>query len=98
MKEKEVYAYVAEHCKYCALCGSSWNLHIHHIEYRSEGGVTDFYNLIRLCELCHMKVHSNKRLWQPRLHKILNTIIIYECHYEPEIVNYVLEHDYKVRT
>lgn len=93
MKEKDIYAYVADHCPFCALCGTAWRLHIHHIEYRSEGGVTDFYNLIRLCENCHTMVHSNKRVWQPRLHKILKTIVIYECHYSQEIVNYVLEHD-----
>lgn len=91
MKEKEIYTYIAEHCPYCALCGSSWRLHIHHILYRSEGGPTTLWNLIRLCENCHIKVHSNKRIWQPRLQKILREIIIYECHYDQNFIEEILQ-------
>ena len=72
MTEKEIYAYVAEHCPYCALCGCSWNLHIHH--------------LIRLCEHCHLYVvHANMKLWMPRLQHILEEIIIIECHYDIQL-------------
>ena len=63
MTEKQIYEYIVEHCPYCALCGSTQNLHIHHILYRSEGGPTSLWNLIRLCEKCHTKVHSSKRYW-----------------------------------
>lgn len=83
MKEKEIYAYVVEHCKYCALCGSSWNLHIHHIIPRSKGGATSLHNLIRLCERCHLYiVHSNMKKWTPRLQSLLENVIIIECHYD----------------
>ncbi len=92
MKDKDVYNYITEHCKYCALCGSTWNLHRHHIIYRSEGGPTDYWNIIILCEHCHMMVHSNKRYWQKKLIQILTNIIIYECHYNKEIRDYVLNH------
>lgn len=86
MKEKEVYAYVAEHCPYCALCGSSWNLHIHHIVPRSQGGGTNLHNLIRLCEHCHLYVvHANMKKWVPRLQRILNEVIVKECHYDKEL-------------
>lgn len=86
MTEKEIYAYVAEHCPYCALCGSSWNLHIHHIIPRSRGGTTTLDNLIRLCEHCHLYVvHANMKLWMPRLQHILEEIIIIECHYDIQL-------------
>ena len=93
-KEKEIYAYVAEHQPYCILCGSSNSLHIHHILYRSEGGLTSYDNLIRLCENCHIMVHSNKRVWQHRLQKILREVVIYECNYDQEIIGEILNTPY----
>lgn len=95
MKEKEVYEYVVEHCNYCAVCGSTWRLHNHHIEYRSEGGPTTLWNIIRLCEKCHIMVHSNKRVWQPRLKNILAKIVIYECHYDRKFIDDILLHTNK---
>ena len=67
MTEKEVYKQIVEKEPYCQLCGSCYELHIHHIYYRSQGGLTIPENLIRLCGRCHRLVHSNKKLWQPRL-------------------------------
>lgn len=87
MKEKDIYGYVADHCPYCILCGSAWNLHIHHILYRSEGGPTELWNLIRLCERCHIMVHENKRKWQHKLQKILREIVVYECHYDRKFID-----------
>ena len=44
----------------------------HHILYLSEGGVDEQWNLITLCGKMHKIVHSNKKLWQPKLLKIRN--------------------------
>lgn len=51
----------------CRMCGTSENLHEHHIAYRSEGGTNDEHNLIVLCAEHHDLVHANKRRWQPVL-------------------------------
>lgn len=66
-KEKEVYEYINSIEKWCQLCGSTQNLHRHHIRYGAEGRKTYIGNIIVLCEKCHRKVHSNKKLWQPTL-------------------------------
>ena len=67
MKEKEIYQTIADEQPYCQLCGSPYNLHIHHIYYRSQLGLTIPKNLIRLCINCHQLVHSNKKKYQPIL-------------------------------
>lgn len=94
MKDKDIYSYVVKHCPYCALCGSSNNLHIHHIIYRSELGQTSLDNLIRLCASCHTMVHSNKKVWQHRLQRILTEVIVYECHYDKKIIEQILKKYY----
>lgn len=67
MKDKEVYQKIVDEQPYCQLCGKTNNLHIHHIYYRSELGMTVEKNLIRLCVNCHLLVHSNKKKYQPKL-------------------------------
>ena len=67
LKDKEVYKRIVEEQKWCQLCGKSNNLHIHHIFYRSQGGLTVEKNLIRLCINCHNLVHSNKKKYQKML-------------------------------
>ena len=73
-KEREVYNYISELEKWCVLCGSPYNLHRHHIRYRSEfinsEAATYIGNVIILCMRCHQMVHSNKKYWQPRLIEI----------------------------
>lgn len=53
----------------CRMCGTSDNLQVHHITYRSQGGSDDPTNLITLCVYHHNNgsgsVHDNKRRWQP---------------------------------
>jgi 5-methylcytosine-specific restriction endonuclease McrA len=50
----------------CSYCGTTLNLHIHHISYRSHHGkeTKDFLesieNKIVLCEKCHELVHAKK--------------------------------------
>lgn len=52
----------------CRWCGRvRTRLECHHIKYRSEGGPNHTSNLIALCDECHSKAHSNKKIWQPVL-------------------------------
>lgn len=67
LQDKKTYSKVAETQPYCQMCGRTWDLHIHHIIYRSQLGNNDERNLIRLCSECHQKVHSNKKVYQPML-------------------------------
>lgn len=57
----------------CQLCGTSLNLQLHHIIYRSENKslINDPNNCIMLCVQCHKLVHSNKKYWQEKLQKII---------------------------
>lgn len=41
----------------CTICSAPW-LEIHHIDELSEGGRTEYDNLIVLCPNCHTRVHS----------------------------------------
>lgn len=70
MNGKQVYKKIVEEQPYCQLCGSPYNLHIHHIYYRSQLGMNVEKNLIRLCTNCHSLVHSNKKKYQPLLLEI----------------------------
>jgi 5-methylcytosine-specific restriction endonuclease McrA len=49
----------------CRLCGRRGDLHIHHIDYRSQGGSHEPHNLIALCPKHHEVVHSDKKKFQP---------------------------------
>lgn len=68
-EEREVYEYINSIEKWCQLCGSTYQLHRHHIRYGGlDGGrLTYIGNIIVLCESCHKKVHSNKKYWKPKL-------------------------------
>lgn len=50
----------------CRWCGST-SVHLHHINYRSEGVDHSPHNLITLCPRHHEEVHRNKRKWKPIL-------------------------------
>jgi 5-methylcytosine-specific restriction endonuclease McrA len=52
---------------YCRWCGDPRNGQLHHILYRSQGGVDEEWNLILLCNRCHAIAHSNKNIYQPLL-------------------------------
>jgi HNH endonuclease len=41
----------------CTVCHAPW-LEIHHIDELSEGGATEYDNLIVLCPNCHTRVHA----------------------------------------
>ena len=42
----------------CTICSAPW-LEIHHIEEISDGGKTEYANLIVLCPNCHTQVHAS---------------------------------------
>lgn len=66
----------------CRVCGRyvSWPA-LHHIEYRSEGGLDVVENLIVIGWLpghdCHLPVvHQNKRVWQPILKEVVASPVL----------------------
>jgi 5-methylcytosine-specific restriction endonuclease McrA len=42
---------------HCQLCGTSNNLHVHHVKSRSSLGDDAMRNLITLCVKCHEALH-----------------------------------------
>ncbi len=70
--EKEVYEKTNElYSGCCAICGSPI-IEMHHIRYGACGRKTYLGNVIPLCKLHHMEVHSNKKKWQPILIDMIN--------------------------
>ena len=56
----------------CRVCGTRDNLHVHHIRYRGQpGGTDEVDNLITLCLEHHALVHTDKKLYQPRLFELV---------------------------
>lgn len=51
----------------CRFCGTNTGLHLHHVVYRSQGGLHEESNLITLCHQCHAIVHEDKKRWMPLL-------------------------------
>jgi len=64
-RRDEVLARDGSNCRFC----SRWysHLHVHHINYKSEGVDHQAHNLITLCDEHHTLMHSNKRHWKPIL-------------------------------
>lgn len=54
--EKAAYEAVAS--PFCAVCGATGKIDIHHIVPRSRGGKTVVENLVPLCHSCHMSHHQ----------------------------------------
>ncbi len=46
-------------CQKCREKKKNLKLHVHHIEFKSNGGSDSPHNLISLCEPCHKKLHTN---------------------------------------
>lgn len=44
----------------CTVCGSSENLHVHHIKSRSKGGTDRLKNVLTVCRDCHYKHHNGQ--------------------------------------
>lgn len=73
--EKEVYEKTLELFNYqCALCGYN-QVHLHHIRYGACGRKTYMGNVIPLCKEHHDLVHSNKKVWQPKLVAIIERVL-----------------------
>jgi hypothetical protein len=49
-------------------------VHVHHIEYWSDGGLTDLANLIGLCPRCHALVHQGYVTIDPATHEVHRTL------------------------
>jgi len=45
----------------CQICGSSENLQVHHLKFRSMLGDDELSNLISLCVRCHRQQHGSSR-------------------------------------
>lgn len=65
----------------CRVCGS-WaeNPALHHVRYRSEGGLHVPSNLVTVhwmyAPRCHELVHRSKRIWQPILLYVARTPVV----------------------
>jgi len=44
----------------CRRCGLRDHLHCHHVQFRSQGGPDESWNLLSLCSECHDAVHNYK--------------------------------------
>jgi predicted HNH restriction endonuclease len=44
----------------CRFCGFRNTLSVHHVIFRSEGGVDESWNLCTLCAICHDLIHAYK--------------------------------------
>lgn len=61
----EEYAVLCNHvlnrdgwrCRYQG-CGVRANLHVHHLWFRSQQGPDEDWNLITLCNVCHVALHA----------------------------------------
>lgn len=72
MKDKQVYQKTSQlFNNECAICGNN-QIAMHHIRYGSCGRKTYMGNVIPLCPYHHALVHSNKKMYQPMLIKIID--------------------------
>lgn len=46
----------------CAICGTTQNIHVHHIVFRSQGGDDVDANFCGLCLFHHEEIHANKAM------------------------------------
>ncbi len=49
-------------------------VHVHHVQYWSDGGTTDLANLIGLCPRCHAAVHQGFFTIDPHTHQTHPTL------------------------
>ena len=70
---EETYNKVMQRDKYkCRLCGTSLNLHLHHIDGRGKDLTNNVENCIILCENCHLNVvHKNQKKYRPILKEMI---------------------------
>lgn len=70
---KETYNKVLERDKgKCRLCGTSKDLHLHHINGRGKNLTNNINNCIMLCQHCHLEVvHKNQKEYRPILKEMI---------------------------
>lgn len=73
---KETYQKVFKACNgKCVLCGSTRNLHLHHISGRGRYLTDEPTNCVMLCYECHEPiVHGNLKKYRPMLKEIAKEI------------------------
>ncbi len=49
-------------------------VHVHHVQYWSDGGTTDLANLVGLCPRCHAAVHQGFFTIDPHTHQTHRTL------------------------
>ena len=42
----------------CAVCGSTWDIHLHHVLYRSNSGDDTEANIAPVCNFHHRQIHA----------------------------------------
>lgn len=47
----------------CVCCGSTRSIQVHHIVHRGVRHIDEPWNLVTLCELCHMTLHGQRPHW-----------------------------------
>ena len=59
----------------CRLCGTTKDLHLHHINGRGKDKTNNIDNCIMLCSHCHLEiVHKNNKYYRPYLNKLIRGI------------------------
>jgi 5-methylcytosine-specific restriction endonuclease McrA len=72
VKDK-IYYEVFNRDKVCQLCGTPFELQLHHINGRGKNLTNNPKNCIMLCMKCHLyKVHSNQKMFRPILINKIN--------------------------
>ena len=74
--KEETYNKVMQRDNYkCRLCGTSLNLHLHHIDGRGKDLTNDINNCIMLCRHCHLEVvHKNQKKYRSILKELIKGV------------------------
>ena len=70
---RKTYDEVYERCNgRCAICSTTQNLHLHHIDGRGKDKTDNPNNCIMLCNHCHLNVvHKNNKYWRTKLKEMI---------------------------
>lgn len=44
----------------CRMCGSPFNLQVHHTKYPKYWGEEELHDLVTVCDECHKKIHNKE--------------------------------------
>lgn len=66
----------------CAVCGSTWDIHLHHVLYKSRRGDDVEANIAPLCEYHHRQIHAHDEItWR--------SLAVYVDQERPDIAAYL---------